>query len=340
VAAVEKSITGGATSVVITRWSDGEIVALSAEKGDVVWQQHIEPAAGEAYNGRRTGARTMYEPDDLFVTASTNDQRTILMVTGKDVVQAIDPWEGTIRWTRVFTEAPGCRQVDWTGETTYIVKETCSKPAVLEVYDASSGTLLSTWRPPGASIGPDSVTNWFLEPASCVLGRSGCKLFKAAATGDAVSFTEAASGVGKITPTYWRAGRDGAVTPEPFADKDNVVVVGDTLLQQVVTNYIWAFSRATGKRIWMSEVAGDLIGADDHNVYLVNREFQLLVLNLVTGAVTSSTELRIRPEDRWLYQQAYLHGGYLALERLQTTRESDVDEKYYFTINPIVLVGI
>jgi outer membrane protein assembly factor BamB len=340
IVAVEKPASGVGLSVVITKWSDGEIVALDAEKGDIVWQVRIDPADGETFKGRRTGAKTMYAPDDLFVTASAVDKQPIVIATGKDVVQAIDPADGDVRWTHSFAATGGCRSNDWTGADAYFVKNTCTKPATLEIYDAGTGVLLNTWRPPGASIGPDNVTNWFLEPASCQLGRSGCAVFKAAPTGDVVSYADAASGVGTITAAYWSLGADHVVRPEPVADKDNVVVVGDVLAEQVTGGYIWAFSRTTGQRLWMSEVAGRLIGGDQRNVYLINSEYQLLVLNLETGAVTSSTELRIRPEDRFVFSEYYLHAGYLVIERLQTTKESEIDDKYYFSMNTVVLVGI
>ena len=155
-----------------------------------------------------------------------------------------------------------------------------------------------------------------------------------------VSYADAASGVGSVTPTYWSLGADHIVKPELVPDKDKVVVVGDVLAEQVVGGYIWAFSRSTGQRLWMSEVSGTLIGADPRNVYLINKDYQLLVLNLITGAVTSSTELRIRPEDRFVFSESYLHGGYLVIERLHTTNTSEIDDKYYFSMNTVVLVGI
>lgn len=340
IVAVEKPASGVGMSVVVTKWSDGDIVALDAEKGDIVWQVKIDPADGESFKGRRTGAKTMWAPDDLFVASSAVDKQPVVIATGKDVVEGIDPVNGTVRWTRSFPAEPGCRTNDWTGADAYFVKNTCTKPATLEIYDAGTGAQLTTWRPPGASIGTDSVTNWFIEPASCQLGRSGCALFKAAPTGDVVTYTDAASGVGSITPGYWSLNPDHTVKPEPVADKDNVVVVGDVMAQQMTGGYIWAFSRSTGQRLWMSEVAGRLIGGDQRNVYLINNEYQLLVLNLETGAVTSSTELRIRPADKFVYSMYYLHAGYLVIERLQTTKESEIDDRYYFSQDTVVLVGI
>ncbi|GAA2375640.1 PQQ-binding-like beta-propeller repeat protein [Dactylosporangium salmoneum] len=337
---VEKPASGVGMSVVITKWSDGEIVALDAEKGDIVWQTKIEPADGESFKGRRTGAKAVWAPEDLFVSASAVDKQPVVIATGKDVVEGIDPVNGDVRWSRSFAAEPGCRTNDWTSGDAYFAKNTCAKPATLEIYDAASGAPLTTWRPPGASLGSDSVSNWFVEPTSCQLGRSGCALFKAAPTGDVVTYTDAASGVGNITPAYWSFGADHVVKPEPIADKDTVVVVGDVIAQEMTGGYIWAFSRATGKRMWMSEVAGKLIGADQRNVYVINREYQLLVLNLETGAVTSSTELRIRPADRFVFNLYYLHAGYLVIERLQSTKESEIDDRYYFSQDTVVLVGI
>jgi outer membrane protein assembly factor BamB len=337
---VEKPASGVGLSVVVTKWSDGEIVALDAEKGDIVWQARIEPADGESFKGRRTGAKTMWSPEDLFVSASVIDKQPVVIATGKDVAEGIDPATGTVKWTRSFTAEPGCRTNDWTGPDTYFVKNTCVKPAMLEIYDAASGVLQGTWRPPGASIGTDSVSNWFIAPSSCALGQSGCTMFKAAPTGDVFSFSDAAAGLGTTTATYWSLAPDRTVKPEPVADKDTVIVVGDVMAQQMTGGYIWAFSRATGQRLWMSEVAGRLIGGDQRNFYVVNNEYQLIVLNLETGAVTSSTELRIRPADRFVYSMYYLHAGYLVIERLQTTKESEIDDKYYFSQDTVVLVGI
>ncbi|MER7003144.1 PQQ-binding-like beta-propeller repeat protein [Dactylosporangium sp. NPDC000555] len=336
---VEKPASGVGMSVVVTKWSDGEIVALDAQKGDIVWQTKIEPADGESFKGRRTGAKTMWAPEDLFVSASAVDKQPVVIATGKDVAVGIDPVKGEVRWTRSFATEPGCRTNDWTGGDAYFVKNACAKPATLEIYDAASGMQLTTWRPPGASTG-ENVTNWFIEPTSCELGRSGCAMFKAAPTGDVVTYTDAASGVGTTTPAYWSFGADHAVKPEPVADKDNIVVVGDVVAQQMTGGYIWAFSRSTGKRLWMSEVAGRLIGGDQRNIYLINNEYQLLVLNLETGAVTSSTELRIRPTDRFVFSMLYLHAGYLVIERLQSTKESEIDDRYYFNQDTVVLVGI
>jgi outer membrane protein assembly factor BamB len=336
---IEKSSDGGPISVVVTKWSDGVVVALDASTGETVWQQRIEIESGQTFQGGRTGANAVYRPIGIFTSASSVSHRPVVIVNGKDQAVGFDPWTGKILWTQIFTAHPACHTVSWTGPTTYLAKDSCASPAILEIFDAGTGKKLSQWRPPGASIGPPNISNWFLQPASCELGASNCVLFKAATTGDVVSFTDAANGLGKITPTYWKAGPDGKIVPQPYADKDILFNVGDRLIKQVSNDYVWAASASTGKRLWMSEVAGRLIATDAQNAYLINAEYQLLVLDLESGAVTSSTELRIRPDDKWVFKQAYVHDGYLAVERLQTL-DSDVDDRYYFSAMPVVLVGV
>jgi outer membrane protein assembly factor BamB len=339
VVSIEKSAAGGSTSVVVTKWSDSMIVALDASTGKMIWQQRVESESGQTFDGRRDGANTVYRPIGIFTSASSVTHRPVLIVNGKNQAVGFDPWTGKILWTQIFTAHPTCHTVSWTGPTTYLAKDSCAAPAILEIFDAGTGRKLSQWRPPGASIGRPNVSNWYLQPASCELGASNCALFKAAATGDVVGFAAAADGLGKLTPSYYKAGPDGRVTPQPHADKDIVFSVGDNLIKQVSNDYVWNVSAGTGKRLWMSEVAGRLIAADTGQVYLINAEYQLLVLDLQTGAVTSSTELRIRPDDKWVYQQTYLHDGYLAVERLQSV-DSDVDDRYYFSAMPVVLVGV
>jgi hypothetical protein len=263
-----------------------------------------------------------------------------LVTAGRDVAQGYDPWTGNVLWTHNFTEHPGCHDLDWTSDTTYLVKDSCATPAILEIFDVATGARLNLWRPPGASIGPANVANWFLEPTSCLLGRSGCKLFKAAPTGDVVSFADAASGLGTLTPAYWNVGLTGAVAPEPFADRDNVIVSGDYLLQQVVTDYVWATSRKTGQRQWISDAAGQLVAADGRFAYVINRDEQVVTLSLTTGTAVATTDMRVHVDDKWQFKQVYVHDGYMCVERLASGRETDTDERYYFSDTPVALVGV
>src|SRR5262249_12038101 len=50
---------------VITQWSDGLLVALDARAGSVAWRA-MAPAAEQQYDGRLTGASTVYDPRSLL----------------------------------------------------------------------------------------------------------------------------------------------------------------------------------------------------------------------------------------------------------------------------------
>src|SRR5262249_11374490 len=162
----------------------------------------------------------------------TVDGRLVLLVAGRDQVRAYDPWTGAERWTQTFTEHTGatCHAVDWTGLTTYVVKDTCAAPATLDVYDAATGAWRTRWRPAGASAGPGREANWYAEPTACALGRSRCQLIQAAATADVISTADAARGEPGIAPTAYRLGLDGSIAPDPYVRSDSAGIVGDAII--------------------------------------------------------------------------------------------------------------
>jgi outer membrane protein assembly factor BamB len=339
VIAMEHQYVWGRASLVITKWSDGAVVALDALTGEVTWQAKVEPSPADTYQGRRTGAQTVYKPTGLF-TASGPDGRKVLLVPGKDQVRAYDPWTGAERWNKIFTEHPGCYDTDWTGVTTYIVKDKCATPAILSIFDASTGQPLGTWRPPGASAGPAKEANWYVEPTACAQGLSGCQLMKVAASAEVVTFAEAARGYGGIRPGVWRLAIDGQIAPEPNADSDAMQVVGDVLVEQMLNGFVWAYSRSSGQRLWTSDVGGWLVGADETAAYVVSRDFGMLVLDMGTGKVVSRTQLRAHPNEQWLFQTVYLHDGFVVIERLASVKETDPDDRYYASPLPELLVGV
>jgi outer membrane protein assembly factor BamB len=337
---MEHPFVWGRSSLVITKWTDGAVVALDALTGEVTWQTRVEPSPTEPYLGRRTGAQTVYQPAGMF-TATAPDGRKILLVAGKDQVHAYDPWTGGERWSHVFSDHPGCHDVDWSTETTYVVKDSCAAPATLTIFDAATGVQLTSWRPPGASSGPGKEANWYVEPTACALGWSGCQLMRVAAAAEMITFTEAARGYSGIKPSVWRIGLQGQVEPESGADSDTINVVGDVRVEQMLNGFVWAYSRSTGKRLWTSDVGGWLIGADETSAYLISRDFHVKQLNMKDGQVTSSTALRAHESEQWTFTTVYLHAGYLAIERLSNTgKESDPDDRYYASAMPVLLVGI
>ena len=340
VVGVERPFLWGGPALVITKWSDGAVFALEAATGAVAWQVHVEPDPDEAFRGRRTGGQTVYAPDGLFTAVSATDGRTVLLVAARDQVRAYDPFTGMERWAHLFEGESGCHRVDWTGETTYVAKDSCAAPATITIFDAATGTPLGLWRPTGTSAGPGREANWYLQPVACRLGRSRCQLFKASAVADVIPLVDAAEGRQGITPETWSLGLTGAVTPEAGVEADAPQVSGDIRVESMLNGYVWARSRSTGALLWISTRPAFLLAVDGSAAYLADRDRDLLVVDLRSGLVNTMIDAPARYGDGWLAGYVYVHDGFLAVERLGTGRDGDDDVHYYYTPNPVLLVGV
>jgi outer membrane protein assembly factor BamB len=337
---VERSFLWGGPALVITKWSDGAVVAREAATGDVAWQAHVDPDPDETYHGRRTGGQTVYAPEGMFTALSATDGRLVLLVAGKDQIHAYDPYTGAERWSHVFTGDSGCHRDDWTGETTYIVKDSCAAPATLSILDAGTGAAISTWRPSGASAGPAKEANWFVQPMSCVIGHSRCQLFLAAATSDTIAYIDAARGKQGIVPDTWAVDVHGVVRQETGVQSDAALVSGDVRVEPMLNGYVWAHSRSTGALLWISTRPAMTLAVDGSSAYLADRDRDLLVVDIQTGLVTTMIDSPPRYGNGWLAGYVYVHDGFLAIERLGSGRESDDDLHYYYAPAPVLLVGV
>ena len=76
---------------VISRWSDGDLVAIDGVTGKIVWRAPGPPASG--YAGHRTGAATVWNPEDLRVAGPS------VLVTAGGQMLAYEVSTGTRRWT-------------------------------------------------------------------------------------------------------------------------------------------------------------------------------------------------------------------------------------------------
>jgi hypothetical protein len=78
-------------TTVVSRWSDGELVAIDARTGSIRWRAP-GPAAGD-FQGHRTGAQTVWAPPGLHVGAGA------VVVSGGGSQAAYELSSGTRRWT-------------------------------------------------------------------------------------------------------------------------------------------------------------------------------------------------------------------------------------------------
>ena len=108
-------------STVVSRWSDGVVVALNGLTGALLWRAD-GPAAGD-YTGLRTGAETVWAPPGMFTTAGE------VLVTGGGQVFTFKLADGSVQ------RSPGCGD----GFTTLGGQYVCQPVTPLGCGVASSG---------------------------------------------------------------------------------------------------------------------------------------------------------------------------------------------------------
>ncbi|GAB3951484.1 hypothetical protein GCM10027614_53550 [Micromonospora vulcania] len=158
----------GSGSTVVSRWSDGRLVALDASSGRVLWRADGPVPVETGAVVRRTGAATVWDPSGLHRT-DLPDGRTVLVVTGDDEARGVELAGGRELWR---VDLPGrCRSdVGTTSSGQLIGVDSCAGPATVEFRDAATGAVRERWRPPG---GPDGLV---VTPLGCRTGRSDCPL--------------------------------------------------------------------------------------------------------------------------------------------------------------------
>ena len=119
-------VAGGTT--VVTRWSDGALVALDARTGEVGWRAAGPDSPG--YAGHRTGAAAVWDPPGLRVAAGT------VVVTAGEELAGYDLSTGTARWRT--TVPPGCAEGFVTSGGSYACPAGSG-------YDVATGAAVSGW---------------------------------------------------------------------------------------------------------------------------------------------------------------------------------------------------
>ena len=299
-------VTAQTTSgpVVITQWSDGEIVALDARRGAVAWRLTAPIAAGRGYDGRRTGASVVYDPRSLLTARA--GQLTVVFVTGPGVVRALNAATGVPLWQR---EVSGdCEPAAWTGATMLVVPD-CAGSA-LTIVSVVDGAERLRWSSPDPSSTP--------KPTLCERNRSECRLV----TVKASQWLLLATGVLAVAPAL-----------EPGAK-----LSGDRVVYPIPTG-VAARSLAGKDPLWTWNGKGTLIAADAVGVYLLTGDRTVLGLSPATGHLEVLGCASSQPNEGW--QIGHVHptgGGYLALERTTNEPPTADDQQYFYGPRPVALV--
>ncbi|MEN3611193.1 PQQ-binding-like beta-propeller repeat protein [Plantactinospora sp. ZYX-F-223] len=314
---------------VVTRWSDGELVALDARTGTVRWRA-TGPRPGHDYLGRRTGAATVYAPTGLH-TARSSTGRPVLVVGEAADRRGIDLDSGRELW-RLSTvptcsdrgpddeTAAGAGQGLTTTDGFLAVLDGCAGSGGVEFYDVATGALAGRWRP------DDSGRPVRVSPVGCVAGRSGCRALRTVSGG---------------VTRGWLV--DGTrPVPAPALDAPEAVLVGEVAVAPGGTGLVGRSVR-TGAELWRWSEAGQsrLIAAQPGRVHLRTAGGDLVTLDAATGAERSRFPFTYgRDSTTWSPGFAYAAGGFLAVERLaEPVDPAAGDDRYYLAAQPVILAG-
>ncbi|MET8231085.1 PQQ-binding-like beta-propeller repeat protein [Micromonospora sp. NPDC005298] len=306
---------------VVSRWSDGRLVALDASSGRVLWRSGGPPPAEGGAVVRRTGAATVWDPPGLYVT-DLADGRTVLVVTSATEARGVEVAGGRELWR---ADLPGsCRRdVGTTGAGELIGLDTCAGSAAVEFRDAATGLVRERWRPPG--VAADGLV---VSPLGCRTGRSGCPAVRTAGPGDAAGRGWLLTG--------------GEPVPAPALDLAGATVVGDQAVA-VVDGVAVGRAARSGAELWRFGGLGAarVLAVQPGRVHVLTEANELVTLDPVTGAQLSRFTLNVGSDGTgWAPGAVAAQDGYVAVERLREPVDPDGDDqRYYLTAEAVILAA-
>lgn len=350
----------GAT--VVSRWSDGELVALDAATGRISWRA-AGPAADQEYAGRGTGASTLYDPPGLH-SATAADGRAVLVVVGAAGRRGYDPATGRELWRD--GSAGRCRGDAFTTTTGQLVTvDRCAGPETVEFHDVATGARTGRWRPEGAGAA------LVVRPVGCRPGRSACPAMRTgghpnppAAGSSAANPPDANSpGVGSTGADPHDVDRPGADSrgwlfaaggsagpnrsapapvPAPALDHPDAILVDGTAVAPDGSGLVGRVAR-TGAEAWRWTGDGPVrpLAGQPGRVHLRTGSGDLVTLDPADGRERSRFPLTYgRDSTKWSPGYAYAADGYLAVERLAEPVDPDADDhRYYLSIQPVIFAA-
>jgi outer membrane protein assembly factor BamB len=331
-----------AGNMVVTQWSDGQLIALDARTGKITWQTD-GPLPEQGYLGRRTGASTIYAAGGVH-TATTADGQPVVVVTGRSELRTVDLATGQQLWSA--TIGASCRTGALTTTANQLVTvDTCASPQVVEFRDVATGALTTRWRPPGA--GPTLA----LTPVGCATGNSACRAIRTTTTGPlgpappgaangAITQGWLVDGVGRPASQSGGTPAGGPVAAPALNDPQSVLL-GDVAVTTQGRQLV-ARSVHTGAQVWQrtDPAPVQILAVEPGKVHLLTDELDLLTLNSATGRELSRFSLTYGQVTKWAPGYAYAANGFVAVERLTVPVDPHAsDAQYYAAPDPVILAG-
>ena len=269
-------------STVVSRWSDGELVAIDGATGRIAWRVD-GPAAG-SFTGSQTGAATVWTPPGMFTSAAT------VLVRGGGRVTALDVATGANRW-----------QADCRGDSSVTAggQLICGDVA----YEVDTGKPAVGWP-----VGP-------YGGVGCGVARSGCAGFRDGAghgwltSGRTPQRANALDAPGSVALLVPRTTADGRVI-SAFAFSTGATVVARSPL---TGGELWR---------WTGPGGATVLGSGPDLVLLLTGQRHLVTVNASTGEVRNDFPLSYdRDATDWQPGSWQAADGYIAIERLSGRAE-------------------
>lgn len=285
-------------TTVVSRWSDGDLVALDGRTGRISWRSpgRLPKAAG--YDGGTTGAGTVYEPDGMTTAGG------LAIVREAGQVRAFDAVTGRVVWRTHATECDGFT----TAGGWYVVP--CGIP---QFYALATGQPIN-WAPPATSAG------FTIEPVGCGVALSECAGMRTN-SGGAVR--------GWLT-------EGPAPVAAPGLDAPNSTVASDVAVA-VSNGEVVARSARDNAEIWRwrgNTNIAELLPVETSAVHLLTEDRQLVTLDVASGRERSRFVLAYgRERTHWVPGHVAVRDGFVTVERMAPA----AGPEDYFSVVPIII---
>ncbi|WP_410822334.1 PQQ-binding-like beta-propeller repeat protein [Micromonospora sp. 050-3] len=307
-------------STVVSRWSDGQLVALDARTGGVLWRADGPEPVESTAPARRTWAATVWDAPGLQLT-DLPDGRIVLVVTGDSQARGVELSGGRELWR---VDLPGrCRSDVGTSATGLLIGlDTCAGAATVEFRDAATGAVRERWRPPG---GPDGLV---VTPLGCRTGGSDCLGLRTAGPGDE-------GGRGWLLAA-------GSPVAAPALDPAGAALVGEQSVA-VLDGVVVGRSARTGSELWRSAGLGTarVLAGQPGRVHLLTETNDLVTLDPASGRQLSRFALNVGSDGTgWAPGAVTAEDGFVAVERLRKPVDPTGDDRrYYYTGETVILAA-
>ncbi len=266
-------------TTVVSRWSDGELVALDARTGRITWRA-AGPAAG-GWTGEGSGATAVWAPPGLATAGA------VVVARGGGRVAAFDAGTGAARW-----------QGDCAGPGFLTTGSRLICGA--QVRDAGTGAAVTGWP-----AGPHTPVGCGVASSTCagVRDAAGRGWLTAGPQPQRAAALDAPDGTALMVERTTAAGR----VPSAFAFTTGATVVARS---PVTGGELWR---------WTGPGGATVLGSGPDTVYLLTGDRNLVALDASTGEVRMRFPLMASREGTdWTPGGHQVAGGYVVVERRVT----------------------